>query len=65
MIYAARVRLAKMSLEEALEDRRVEWEAVRAWVDSRAEKPGSLLWFCDMFDHDVSAVRRAIREKRK
>ena len=62
--YARRVALAKMSEEEAIEHMRLEWKTTQAWAKSDSEKVGSFRWFCDLFDLEPSAVRRAIREKR-
>ena len=63
--YARRVALAKMSEEEATEHMRLEWKTTQAWVKSDSEKIGSFRWCCDVFDLDISAVRRAIRERKK
>ena len=64
-IFAARVKLAKKTREEAAADAIAEWDATQKWTKSESEKEGSFIWFCDEFDLDISAVRRAIREKRR
>ena len=63
--FAARVRLAKEPLEDMLVKAQAEWERTQKWVVSESKKPGSFLWFCDEFDLEPSAVRRAIRERAK
>ena len=62
--FAARVRLAKLTEEEAAVQAREEWLKTQKWVASTSQKEGSFLWFCDEFDLDAGAVRRAIQEKR-
>jgi hypothetical protein len=63
--FAARVRLAKLSEDEATAEAQLEWYRTQKWIVSTSMRPGSFLWFCDEFDLDASAVRRAIKEKRK
>lgn len=63
-IFASRVQLAKRTEEEAGDDARAEWRRCQAWVKSSSAKEKSFLWFCDSFDLEPSAVRRAIEEKR-
>lgn len=63
--FAARVQLAKQEEAEAIGAAREEWERTQRWVKSESHKDGSFLWYCEEFDLDPSAVRRAIREKRK
>ena len=62
--FASRVRLAKLTAHEAIAQAEQEWQKTQAWVASASQKEGSFLWFCDEFDLDASAVRRAIKEKR-
>jgi hypothetical protein len=64
-IFASRVALAKKSLEEAIEEITRDYEHTKTWVSSQSQKEGSFLWFCDVFDLEPDAVRRAIKEKRK
>ena len=64
-VFASRVRLAKKSREEAAAEAVRELEIALAWVKSPAKKEGSFLWFCDEFDLDASAVRRAIETGKK
>jgi hypothetical protein len=59
--FAARVQLAKLDEVEAVD----QWQKTQRWVLSESHREGSFLWFCDEFDLDASAVRRAIKEKRK
>jgi hypothetical protein len=42
-----------------------EWDKTQRWVASASNKEGSFIWFCQEFDLDEGAVRRAIRERRK
>ena len=63
--FASRVQLAKESEDECVGKARAEWQATQKWVASESHRDGSFLWFCDEFDLDPSAVRRAIKEKRK
>lgn len=63
--FAARVTLAKKGKEEAVGDAALEWERTQKWVQSESKKAGSFTWYCEEFDLDPSAVRRAIKEKRK
>ena len=64
-IFACRVSLAKRTEDEAAEDARAEHRKTVAWIKSPAKGEKSFLWFCDEFDVEASAVRRAIAEKRK
>ena len=64
-IFASRVSLAKRTEDEAAKDARLEHQKTLKWVASPATREGSFLWFCDEFDLDPSAVRRAIKERRK
>ena len=64
-VFAARVSLAKLSKEEAVMHAKDEWEKTQRWVASPSTKEGSFVWFCQEFDLDEGAVRRAIVEKRK
>ena len=63
--FAARVQLAKETEEECVGKARAEWERAQQWVRSSSQRDGSFLWYCEEFDLDPSAVRRAIREKRR
>ena len=63
-IFASRVSLAKKTEDEAVADMRREWTRTQAWWKSPATKQGSFVWFCDEFDLDASAVRRAIVERK-
>lgn len=64
-IFANRVRLAKMTEDEAAKEVRLEHQRVVKWLASKSEKVGSFVWFCDIFDHEPDAVRRAIQEKKQ
>lgn len=64
-IFASRVSLAKKTEDEAAEEARTEHRKALAWVKSPATREKSFLWFCDEFDVEPSAVRRAIQERRK
>ena len=64
-IFASRVSLAKLSAEEAVEQAKVEHKKTLAWVASDSVKVRSFKWFCDLFDLEHTAVRRAIQERRK
>ena len=63
-VFAARVQLAKKSLERVLEEAAEEHTRALAWVQSNSKKEKSFLWYCDEFELEPDAVRRAIREKR-
>jgi len=62
--FASRVALAKKTHDEAVREASMEWEKTQLWVKSRSEALGSFQWFCDEFELDASAVRRAIRERK-
>lgn len=64
-IFGSRVQLAKMSEEQAVELAQQEYRKTIKWVSSPSTKNGSFLWYCDVFDLEPDAVRRAIQEKRK
>lgn len=64
-IFASRVSTAKMSEEEAVEQAQVEHKKTIAWVKSDSRALRSFRWFCELFDMDYTAVRRAIQERRK
>ena len=63
-VFASRVAFAKKSVEEALEETRKEHRNVLDWVRSNSMKEGSFCWYCDVFDLEADAVRRAIKEKK-
>jgi len=63
--FASRVQLAKLTAHEAIGQAEQEWQKTQKWVASPSEKEGSFIWFCDTFELDASAVRRAIKEKAK
>lgn len=67
-IFAARVALAKRTLEDvqatAIAEAELEWRLTQKWVASSSTAEGSFLDFCDEFDLDPSAVRRAIKERK-
>jgi hypothetical protein len=63
-VFAARVSLAKKTREQVIEEAILEWERTLLWISSASQKEQSFIWFCDEFDLDASAVRRAIEEKR-
>lgn len=62
--FEARVRLAKQSREDAIKFAGEEWDRTQLWLKSESQREGSFLWFCDYFDLEPSAVKRAIREKK-
>lgn len=64
-IFASRVGLAKRTEDEAAEDARVEHRKTVKWIASPSKAEKSFLWFCDEFDLDPGAVRKAIAERRK
>lgn len=63
-VFASRVALAKRTPEQAQADALLEHQRTEAWVKSPSTKEASFLWFCDEFDLDAGAVRKAIRERR-
>lgn len=64
-IFASRVSLAKRTEDEAAADARVEHQKTVKWIASPSKAEKSFLWFCDSFDLDAGAVRRAIAERKK
>lgn len=64
-VFASRVATAKLTVHEAVQQAEGDWQRTQLWVLSKSEKKGSFLWFCDFFDLEPDAVRRAIREKRQ
>ena len=64
-VFASRVSLAKRTEDQAAEDARTEHRKTVKWIASNGQKEGSFLWFCDEFDLDAGAVRKAIAERRK
>lgn len=63
-IFASRVSLAKRTEDQAAADARVEHQRTVAWIASNSQKEKSFIWFCDEFELDAGAVRRAIAEGR-
>lgn len=63
-VFASRVALAKKTADQAAEDARIEHAKVEAWVLSNSTRSKSFLWFCDEFDLEPDAVRRAISKAR-
>lgn len=63
-IFASRVQLAKKTEDQAAQEARLEHQRTLAWVESNSQKEKSFLWYCDEFDLEPDAVRRAIKEKR-
>jgi hypothetical protein len=63
-VFAARVGLAKKTEEEVVTEARAEYQRTVAWCASNSQREKSFNWFCDEFDLDAGAVRRAIQEKR-
>ena len=64
-IFASRVSLAKRTEDEAAEDARAEHRKATKWFNSPATREGSFIWFCEEFEHEPDAVRRAIRNRVK
>lgn len=62
--FRSRIELAKMTELEAQTQARDEWLRTQGWIRSQSQATGSFLWFCDEFELDPSAVRRAIRERK-
>ena len=63
-IFASRVFLAKRTEEEAVQMARDEYRDNLMWVASNSQKEKSFCWFCDEFDLEPDAVRRAIKERK-
>lgn len=59
-VFASRISLAKKTEDQAAEDAREEHRRVLAWIKSPSMKEKSFLWYCDIFDLDSGAVRRAV-----
>ena len=64
-IFTARITLARKTPDEAAEDGRTERVSCIKWMRSSSTKEGSFLWFCDEFDLDPGAVRKAVKERQK
>ena len=64
-IFASRVSLAKKTEEEAVSEARRDWRNASVWVTKKSDAEGSFTWFCQEFDLDVGAVRKAIKERWK
>jgi len=64
-VFASRVSTAKLTEEEAVEQAKTEHKKTIAWIASDSTKERSFRWFCELFDLDYTAVRRAIAERRK
>jgi hypothetical protein len=63
-VFASRVSLAKEDKQTVIDKAVLEWERTLLWIASNSQKEKSFLWFCDEFDLDAGAVRRAIEERR-
>jgi hypothetical protein len=63
-VFISRVQLAKRTEEEAGEDAKIEHRRCLAWVKSNSRAERSFLWYCEHFDLEPDAVRRAIQEKK-
>jgi len=63
-VFAARVMLAKKTPEQVIHEAITEFTRTLAWVASNSKKEHSFMWYCDEFDLDPGAVRKAIKEKR-
>jgi hypothetical protein len=63
--FAERMLLGKQTRAYAQEHAGLEWDAVDKWLQSESRRVGSFFWYCDEFDMDPGAVRRAVRESRK
>lgn len=64
-IFASRVKLAKKTADEVVADALEDFQNTLRWIKSNSEKESSFLWFCDLWDLDAGAVRKAIQEKVK
>ena len=64
-IFTARITITKKTPDEAAEDARNEHASCIKWMRSSSMKEGSYLWFCDEFDLDPGAVRKAVKERQK
>ena len=64
-IFASRVSLAKRTEDEAAADAREEHRKTLAWIASPSKKEKSFLWFCDEFELEASAVRKAVKDRVK
>ena len=64
-VFASRVALCKKTEAEVVADALAEWKKALAWLAAKKTQEGSFLWFCDTFDLEASAVRRAVQERRK
>lgn len=63
-VFQSRIRLVKMTREEAVASAGGEWDGAQKWLKSESRKEGSFYWMCDYFDLEPTAVKRAIREQK-
>lgn len=61
-IFTARVTMLKKTPDQAAEDARKDHASCVKWMKSNSTQEGSYLWFCDEFDLDPGAVRKAMQE---
>lgn len=64
-IFASRVQTAKKTEAEVAAEAILELKKTIGWVASPSRREGSFIWFCEEFDLDAGAVRRAINERTK
>lgn len=64
-VFAARVSLAKKTLETVLLEATEEWQRTLKWMQSESRKEGSFLDLCDEFELDPGAVRRAVKQSQQ
>lgn len=62
-VFASRVALCKKTEQQVHDDAVVEWKKALKWLAAKTDKEGSFLWFCDTFDLEPSAVRRAVEKR--
>jgi len=63
-VFANRVRILKLTEDEVAEEARQDHRRFVKWLAAKTEKQGSFAWFCDVFDLDAGAVRKAIAERK-
>ena len=63
-VFAARCAIARKPREAAMKEAGEEWDRTVRWIDSKARGQGSFLDWCDEFDLDAGAVRKAIAKAR-
>lgn len=63
-LFASRVQLVKKTEDEAAQEARLEHRKAVRWIASDTLKKYGFRWYCDEFELDPGAVRKAIDERK-